>query len=164
MTPVLKVVAIASAIATVWTMAAATAAAGTKLPAELVVHGATLTQAFGCTSVALEPFDPYCASRHFHSGVDLAASEGTPVHAAATGRVRSGSDRAGCGLYVAVTVDRHVRVLYCHLSRVTASLRDVSAGDVIGAVGSTGLATGAHLHLEVDVDGRAVDPLRWLAS
>lgn len=147
MTPALKVIAIVSTIATVWTMAAATAAAGTKLPAGMVVQGATVTQPFGCTSVALEPFDPYCASRHFHSGVDLAAPAGTPVHAAAAGTARSGSDPAGCGLYVAVTVDRHVRILYCHLSRVTGSLGEVGTGDVIGAVGSTGLSTGAHLHL-----------------
>ena len=160
----LKPVAVAVTVATVWTMAAASAAARVRLPVALVVPGAALTQPFGCTPLAIEPFDPYCASRHFHSGVDLAAPEGTPVRAAVAARARSGVDDAGCGLYVVLSVDAHVRVLYCHLSQVAAGLSAVSAGDILGAVGSTGLATGAHLHLEVDIDGRATDPLQWLAS
>jgi murein DD-endopeptidase MepM/ murein hydrolase activator NlpD len=58
-----------------------------------------------------------------------------------------------------------VRVLYCHLSRVQVVAGDsVTPGQVIGEVGATGLATGAHLHFEVQVDGRAVDPVNWLAS
>lgn len=164
MTPVLKSVAIVAAVGMVWTMAAARAAATARLPVALVVPGATLTQPFGCTSLVLEPFDPYCASRHFHSGVDLAAPGGTPVHAAIAGSAESGTDDKGCGLFVAVAVDAHIRVLYCHLSRVTMGAGAVSAGDVVGAVGASGLATGSHLHLEVDVDGHAVDPVRWLAS
>jgi len=100
-----------------------------------------------------------------HTGVDLAAREGTPVHAAAAGTASLGFDPGGAGLYVAVSPDTHVRVLYCHLSKTTIEEGElVFAGQVIGAVGATGLATGPHVHLEVQVDGRAVDPVTWLGS
>jgi murein DD-endopeptidase MepM/ murein hydrolase activator NlpD len=66
---------------------------------------------------------------------------------------------------VVEVVDEHVRLLYCHLWRVhVAAGQRVAPGEVIGEVGATGLATGAHLHFEVQVDGRAVDPVVWLAS
>jgi murein DD-endopeptidase MepM/ murein hydrolase activator NlpD len=124
-----------------------------------------MTQPFGCSTLLLEPFDPGCPSRHIHTGVDLAAPEGTPVHAAAGGSVAVGFDPGGAGLYVSVTLDGHVRVLYCHLSAaVVAAGEKVVTGELIGEVGSTGLATGAHLHFEVQVDGRAVDPVVWLVS
>ena len=68
------------------------------------------------------------------------------------------------GLYLTVEVDRHVRALYCHLSAaMVADAGQVVTGEVIGKVGATGLATGAHLHFEVQVDGRAVDPVAWLS-
>jgi murein DD-endopeptidase MepM/ murein hydrolase activator NlpD len=130
-----------------------------------IVPGAAETQAFGCTSLVLEPPDSFCPTGHFHSGIDLAAIEGTAVHSASDGRARVLYDEAGAGLYVTVTSDDHSRVLYCHLSAVhVADGEDVVAGQVIGEVGSTGLSTGAHLHFEVDVDGRAVDPAAWLTQ
>ncbi len=123
-----------------------------------------MTQRFGCPTVALEPFDPYCPTHHFHSGIDLAAAAGTPVLAAAPGLARVGYDATACGLFIDVTVDAHIRVLYCHLSSIAVRDPRVTPGALIGRVGATGLATGPHLHLEVDVDGRAVDPVRWLAG
>jgi murein DD-endopeptidase MepM/ murein hydrolase activator NlpD len=162
--PVVKVVAISLAVGLLWTMAAARTAATANLPVSLVVRGATMTQPFGCSPLTLEPFDPYCPSRHFHSGVDLAAPQGTPVYSATGGHAITGYDAKGAGLYIAVTVDAHVRVLYCHLHRALLTTGEVSASDLIGEVGSSGLATGPHLHLEVDVDGRAIDPVRWLAA
>jgi murein DD-endopeptidase MepM/ murein hydrolase activator NlpD len=124
-----------------------------------------MTQPFGCTKLQLEPFDPYCPSRHFHTGVDLGAPRGTPVHAAAGGTATVGFDPGGAGLYVAVALDSHVRVLYCHLSAaLVADSAQVVVGEVIGQVGATGLATGPHLHFEVQVDGRAVDPVAWLVQ
>jgi len=162
--PMARVVAISLVVGVVWTMAAGRAAATASLPVALVVRGATLTQPFGCSALPVEPFDPYCPTRHFHSGVDLAAPQGTPVYSATAGHATSGYDEHGAGLFVAVAVDAHVRILYCHLHRASFVAGDVSAGDVIGEVGSSGLATGPHLHLEVDVDGRAIDPVRWLAA
>jgi murein DD-endopeptidase MepM/ murein hydrolase activator NlpD len=90
---------------------------------------------------------------------------GTAVHAATAGIARAGFDPSGAGIFVAVAVGEHIRVLYCHLSRaLIVSGESVTPGQVIGEVGATGLATGAHLHFEVQVDGRAVDPVTWLAS
>jgi len=164
MNSLLRAVAVGAAVAMLWTGAASRVAATSRLPVAAVVRGAVIAQPFGCSTLALEPFDPYCTTRHFHSGVDLAAPQGTPVYSATAGQATTGYDEKGAGLYVSVAVDAHVRVLYCHLHRASFVAGDVSAGDVIGEVGSSGLATGPHLHLEIDVDGRAIDPVRWLAA
>ncbi|HEV3103841.1 MAG TPA: M23 family metallopeptidase [Candidatus Dormibacteraeota bacterium] len=149
----------------VWTVAASRVPSHERLSLAAIVPRAVETLPFGCTSLALEPFDPFCPGLHIHTGVDLAAPAGTPVHAAASGIAHAGYDPSGPGVYVVVTLDQHVRLLYCHLSRVGVTPgQSVMPGDVIGEVGATGLATGAHLHFEVQVDGRAVDPVRWLAS
>lgn len=160
----LRAVAIASVVGLVWVGAGERVAATSRLPVASVLHGAVLTQAFGCTPLLIEPFDPYCPSRHFHSGVDLAAPEGTPVYSATAGRAVSGFDETGCGLFVSVAYNGRVHVLYCHLHWAAFVSAIVTAGELIGQVGSTGLATGAHLHLEVDVNGRALDPVRWLSG
>jgi murein DD-endopeptidase MepM/ murein hydrolase activator NlpD len=161
----LRVAAIGVAAAMVWTLAAGRVAGEQRLPLTSIVPGAVLTLPFGCTSFVLEPFDPLCPGFHIHTGVDLAAPAGTAVHAASAGIAHAGFDPGGAGIYVAVAVSEHVRVLYCHLSRVqVVAGESVTPGQVIGEVGATGLATGAHLHFEVQVDGRAVDPISWLAS
>jgi murein DD-endopeptidase MepM/ murein hydrolase activator NlpD len=161
----LRAAGVTAAAGLVWTAAASQAAEEAKLPVDLVVRDAVMTQPFGCSTLELEPFDPYCPSHHFHSGVDLAAPQGTPVISATAGSARVGYDDKGAGLFVDVAFDSHVRILYCHLLRV-AEIHDgrVTAGEQIGEVGASGIATGPHLHLEVDVDGRAVDPGRWLES
>jgi murein DD-endopeptidase MepM/ murein hydrolase activator NlpD len=161
----LRVAAICIAVATVWALAAGRVAGEQRLPLPSIVPGAVETLPFGCTAFTLEPFDPLCPGFHIHTGVDLAAPAGAAVHAATSGIAHAGFDQGGAGLYVAVAVGEHVRVLYCHLSRVLiVSGESVTVGQVIGEVGATGLATGAHLHFEVQVDGRAVDPVTWLAS
>jgi murein DD-endopeptidase MepM/ murein hydrolase activator NlpD len=165
MTVPLRVAAVCATAMILWSAAASRVAEQARLPVDAVVVGAVVTQPFGCTALALEPFDPSCPTRHVHTGIDLAAASGTPVHAATGGRARVGFDSRGAGLYVAVAVDAHVRILYCHLSSVDiATGQAVTAGQVIGAVGASGLATGPHLHLEIQVDGRSVDPAEWLAS
>ncbi len=161
----LRVVAIAVAAALVWTVAASRVSSQQRLPLSAIVPGAVETLPFGCTSFALEPFDPLCPGLHIHTGVDLAAAEGTAVYAASPGTAFVGFDAARAGVFVVVVVDRHVKLLYCHLLRVHVAAGDVVApGILIGEVGATGLATGAHLHFEVQVDGRAIDPVTWLAS
>ena len=160
-----RIAAVGLAAAVIWTVAASRVANTERLPMRSIVPGAVETLPFGCTSLALEPFDPSCPGLHTHTGIDLAAPAGTPVHAAAGGVAFAGYDPGGAGIFVAVTTGPHVRVLYCHLWRVhVVAGQTVAPGDVIGEVGATGLATGAHLHFEVQVDGRAVDPLIWLAS
>lgn len=136
-----------------------------RLPVSTVVAGAVVTQSFGCTAVVIEPVDPSCPTHHTHSGIDLAAPAGTEVHAATSGLVSTGFDAAGAGNFVEVWYDGHVRVLYCHLSAFAVRTGEgVVAGQLIGYVGATGLATGPHVHLQVDVDGVPVDPVTYLGS
>jgi murein DD-endopeptidase MepM/ murein hydrolase activator NlpD len=161
----LRVAGICVAAMLIWMVGASRVSSQEKLALPAIVPGAVMTQPFGCSTLVLEPFDPYCPSHHVHTGIDLAAREGTPVHAADGGTASVGFDPGGAGLFVAVSSDSHVRVLYCHLSRTEVKEGQlVLTGEVVGAVGATGLATGAHLHFEVQVDGRAVDPVAWLAS
>jgi murein DD-endopeptidase MepM/ murein hydrolase activator NlpD len=96
----------------------------------------------------------------FHSGLDFPAPGGTPVSAAAAGRVVfAGLHTGGWGNLVVIRHASGVRTLYAHLSRIDVSLgRRVSAGASVGQVGATGHATGPHLHFEVLVRGAAVDP------
>jgi murein DD-endopeptidase MepM/ murein hydrolase activator NlpD len=154
----------AIAVAT-WLVAATQVPSHIRLPVGAVVSGGIVTQPFGCTDVALEPFDPNCPSRHIHTGIDLAAPEGSEVYSATDGTAVIGYDPAGAGNFVSVSVDAHVRVVYCHLSAFrVGSGQEVSAGQLIGLVGETGLATGPHVHLQVDVDGVPVDPVAFLDS
>jgi murein DD-endopeptidase MepM/ murein hydrolase activator NlpD len=148
-----------------WLVAATQVPSHVRLPVEGVVVGAVVTQPFGCTDVNLEPYDPTCRTLHFHTGIDLAAPEGTAVYSATEGTARTGYDPMGAGNFVSVSVDTHVRVIYCHLSAFrVASGQQVSPGEVIGLVGATGLATGPHVHLQIDIDGVPVDPASFLGS
>ena len=165
MIALVRVPAIAVAAVFMWVVAASQMPSHVRLPLGGVVEGAVVSQKFGCTSVELEPFDPFCPGRHIHTGVDLAAPTGTPVFSATAGTARTGFDPAGAGMFVEVVVDPHVRILYCHLSAFRVRSGELlTPGEVLGLVGSTGRATGPHVHLEVQVDGRAVDPVAWLAS
>ena len=148
-----------------WLVAATQVPDQVRMPLEAVVLGATVSQPFGCTSLALEPIDPTCPLRHIHTGVDLAAATGTEIHSATSGVAFIGYDPAGAGQYVEVFVDSRVRVLYCHLSAFRVQAGDhVVPGQVIGLVGATGLATGPHVHLQIDVDGVPVDPAVFLSN
>jgi len=124
------------------------------------VKGAFVSQGFGCTPVSIEPYDPSCPSRHFHSGIDLAAASGTPIYAAASGKVQVFVSATGFGLHVIIDHGNGLQSLYGHMSTVSVSDGDyVSAGDLIGTVGSTGNSTGPHLHFEIDRDGIPENPL-----
>lgn len=123
------------------------------------VDGASISQEFGCTSFTAEPVDADCPGGHFHSGMDLAAPLGTPVHAALGGLVHVVRTIGGYGLRVELTHAGGMLTLYAHLNSVDVGDSDtVAAGDVIGAVGSSGNSTGPHLHFEVRRAGIAEDP------
>jgi peptidoglycan hydrolase-like protein with peptidoglycan-binding domain len=101
----------------------------------------------------------------FHAGIDLVAPTGTPVRAAAAGRVVWSGPRDGWGLLVTIADGGGIRTLYAHLETASVRLGErVAAGAVVGRVGATGDATGPHLHFEVRVHGAAVDPLSLLGS
>lgn len=134
---------------------------GSMLPGSLLdpLPGAVVTQAFGCTGLELEPVAPQCPGGHFHSGLDLAAPAGTPVLATAAGVATTAYDPAGYGLHVSLSHGASASSLYGHLSALAVANGDmVPAGRPLGAVGSTGLSTGPHLHFEVRRDGHPVDP------
>jgi murein DD-endopeptidase MepM/ murein hydrolase activator NlpD len=131
----------------------------------------TVSQGFGCTDVAAEPAPPrpyacppdaaHPAFVHFHTGIDLAASSGTPVFAVASGTVQVVASQVGFGVHILLVQSAQATVvyLYGHLSGVSVLDGDsVSAGEQIGFVGSTGNSTGPHLHFEVDVGGLPVNP------
>jgi murein DD-endopeptidase MepM/ murein hydrolase activator NlpD len=161
----LRVVTVAAGLSVVWVVAASQIPTRERLPVAGIVTGAVISQPFGCTTFELEPYDPFCPGRHIHTGVDLAAPIGAAVHSASPGIAHTGVDPNGAGNFVVVVVDVHVRVFYCHLSAIgVANDQAVIAGQVIGALGESGRATGPHVHFEVQVDGTSVDPIAWLAS
>jgi murein DD-endopeptidase MepM/ murein hydrolase activator NlpD len=100
-----------------------------------------------------------------HHGVDIAAPEGTPVHAMRAGRVEHAGAWGGYGLSVLISHGPNVRTLYAHLSRIDVREGErVRGGQRIGAVGRTGNATGPHLHFEVWRWGRPDDPVPLLGG
>jgi murein DD-endopeptidase MepM/ murein hydrolase activator NlpD len=123
------------------------------------VSGAWISQGFGCTSFDFEPVDRGCPSGHWHSGVDLACTRGTPVRATLAGVALVTASLSGYGLHVVVDHGGGLTSLYGHLDTVAVSTGTyVDAGTVVGTVGSTGNSTGAHLHFEIRRDGVAEDP------
>ncbi len=131
-----------------------------------------ITQGFGCTSYPFEPYEPSCPQKHFHSGIDIAADYGTPVHAADGGIVHNftmgcswGGGLCGYGRYVVIVHAGGFTTLYGHLSGWAAGDGvQVDKDAVIGYEGSTGNSTGAHVHFEIDLAGMPVDPLAYLPA
>jgi murein DD-endopeptidase MepM/ murein hydrolase activator NlpD len=98
-----------------------------------------------------------------HAGIDLAAPEGTPIRAAAGGRVAIAAWTGGYGNYTCIQHSGGISTCYGHQSRYgTSAGASVSQGQVIGYVGNTGHSFGAHLHFEVRVNGTPVDPMGYL--
>jgi len=106
---------------------------------------------------------PITGQRQFHEGLDIAASEGTPVRAAAGGTVSYADWMAGYGRLVVIQHGNGVETRYGHLRGLAVSTgQRVVAGKVIGYVGQTGDATGPHLHFEVRVGGQPKNPRNYL--
>lgn len=117
------------------------------------VAGARFSSGFGSR------FHPILQRARMHAGVDFAARSGTPVMSTAPGTVVFTGRNGGYGNQVRVRHANGILTTYSHLSRIAArNGQRVGAGDVIGNVGSTGLSTGPHLHYEVHVAGRPVNP------
>ena len=95
-----------------------------------------------------------------HSGLDIAAPEGTPVESIAAGRVAAVGDYFFNGQTVMVDHGQGLISMYCHLSDIDVALgEEVTPDSVVGKVGKTGRVTGAHLHLSVSLNNTRVDPL-----
>ena len=125
-----------------------------NIPRNLPLTTARLTSRFGMR------FDPVAGGHRMHSGVDLAAAEGTPVTAPEDGIVSFSNWSGGYGMLVAVEHASGFQTRFAHLSRLSVRPgQQVRKGQLLGLVGSTGRSTGPHLHYEVRHRGRAVDPL-----
>jgi murein DD-endopeptidase MepM/ murein hydrolase activator NlpD len=100
-----------------------------------------------------------------HTGQDLGADQGTPVYAVSAGRVVSAGPSGGYGNVVVLQHGGGVQSYYGHLSQIVVPPgAQVKAGQLVGRVGSTGLSTAPHLHLEIRQDGRPVDPVPFLRA
>jgi len=121
------------------------------------IAGAKIIQKFGPTSFAIEPsFGGYL---HFHTGIDLLAGYGTPMVAAAGGRVTAVGPAFNFGIRVEVTDSFGLVEIYAHMSQVAVAIgQEVQQGVRVGYVGSTGLSIGPHLHFELQIGGLPTDP------
>ena len=118
-----------------------------------------LTQRFGCSELAGEPYKADCPTKRWHTGIDLALPLGTPVFASDAGVARTFRSDSGYGNYVLVVHGNGYATLYAHLSDFAVpDGQVVKKGDVVGFIGSTGYSTGPHLHFEIRFDKDYVDP------
>jgi hypothetical protein len=98
-----------------------------------------------------------------HDGIDISAPTGAPIVAPGRGRVIQAGRQSGYGLTVVIDHGFGVTTLYAHASRVLVRVgQTVERGEVIAQVGATGVATSPHLHYEVRVNGRSVDPMNYI--
>jgi len=131
------------------------------IPSAFPLHNAVnFTSAFGVRS------DPFRGRAAMHPGIDLAGPMGTPVYATADGIVgRSEWNSGGYGNLVEIDHGQGIQTRYGHLSqRIAQPGQRIHRGDLIGLMGSTGRSTGSHLHYEVRIDGRAVNPVPFLQA
>ena len=107
--------------------------------------------------------DPFTGRRAFHKGLDVSARRGTPVQAPADGVVVFAGRNGGLGKTVKIAHGFGFTTVYGHLDSMSVEPGDeVRRGDELGALGNSGRSTGPHLHYEVHVDGKAVDPLYYI--
>jgi murein DD-endopeptidase MepM/ murein hydrolase activator NlpD len=125
----------------------------------LPIPGAPLGSPYGMR------IDPVSGGVGYHPGVDFEAGTRTPIHAAAAGVVVVAGDCGGYGSCVVIDHGSSLATVYRHQSQVLARVGDpVTAGQVVGLVGSTGISTGPHLHFEVRLHGVPIDPVPLLAG
>jgi len=108
-------------------------------------------------------FHPILHENRPHEGIDVTAPTGTPIVAPATGIVVTAGNDKGYGLTVEIDHGNGIRTRFAHCSRLAVKTgQRVTRGQLIAAVGGTGLATAPHLHYEIHVNGKPVDPLTYV--
>lgn len=108
--------------------------------------------------------DPFSGEGAMHTGVDIAAPQGTPVHATADGLVIHAGWNGGYGRCVIIDHGNNYQTWYAHLSRIDViEGQEIRQGETLGAVGTSGRSTGSHLHYEVRIGSTPVNPYRFLA-
>lgn len=123
-----------------------------------------ITQGFGCTTFPFEPYDANCPGRHFHSGIDIAASCGNDIDAADSGIAHTYYSSYGYGDHIIIVHGNGWVSVYGHMSSFTVSDgQEVHRGQFIGYEGSTGNSTGCHLHFEIDLNGTPENPIAYLS-
>ena len=130
------------------------------VPSDKPVKTAEFTSGYGIRS------DPFRGGAARHQGIDLAAPIGTPIYATADGVIsEAGYNSGGYGNLIKVDHGRGIETRYGHLSSILVRAGDrITRGQLIGRMGSTGRSTGSHLHYEVRIDGRAVNPIPFMKS
>jgi murein DD-endopeptidase MepM/ murein hydrolase activator NlpD len=130
------------------------------VPSDKPVKTAAFTSGYGLRS------DPFRGGAAMHAGIDLAGPLGTPIYATADGMVqRAGWNSGGYGNLIEVDHGRGIQTRYGHLSQVLVHPgQQVKRGQLIARMGSTGRSTGSHLHYEVRIDGRPVNPIPFMKS
>ena len=127
-----------------------------SLPSRWPVRGPVNSE-FGARS------SPWSQAPEFHSGLDIGASLGTPVVAPAAGVVSFAGPQGEYGLTLVIEHGNDIRSLYAHLSRIEVEIdQTVEPGAVVAHTGSTGRSSGPHLHYEIQLQGRAVNPRTFL--
>ena len=130
------------------------------VPSDKPVRTAAFTSGYGIRS------DPFKGRAAMHAGIDLAGPIGTPIYATADGIVsESGYNSGGYGNLVKLDHGRGIETRYGHMSAILVRAgQRVTRGQMIGRMGSTGRSTGSHLHYEVRIDARAVNPIPFMKS
>lgn len=109
--------------------------------------------------------DPKVGGREFHAGMDISVPKGTPIMATADGVISYAGWSSGNGNLVAIEHGAGFTTLYAHNSEIKVAVGErIKRGSVIALAGSTGYSTGPHLHYEVWVDGKAVNPRDFLGE
>ena len=136
-----------------------TETAAISIPSAQPVANLQLTSSFGVRS------DPFRGTAAMHAGIDIPGKIGTPIYATADGIVARAERAGGYGNLVSVNHGKGIETRYGHLSRImVAENTKVVRGQIIGLMGSTGRSTGSHLHYEVRIEGRAVNPMPYMQS
>jgi murein DD-endopeptidase MepM/ murein hydrolase activator NlpD len=136
-----------------------------RIAAQIAPFAAPIRSAVRYTSGYGSRRDPITGGRRMHNGQDFAGRPGTPIYATADGVVKQASWESGFGRLVVIQHAFGIETYYAHNSRIRVKKgQRVSRGDHISDMGSTGRSTGTHLHYEVRVNGRPVNPMTYIKA